>query len=169
MVPAAKERVIHRYNAPSLKCKFIAEAAHGPTTVVGEEICEEKGIQIIPDLILNAGGVTVSYFEWLKNIQHVEQGRLTRRWEEDSTKRLYEIIRETKLTRVEFNELRDKHHLHGANELKIVYSALEDMLTSALDLQFEKALKLQTNIRIASLSSAIDNVGGTFKESGILF
>lgn len=169
MVPAAKERVIHRYNAPRLKCKFIAEAAHGPTTVAGEEICEEKGIQIIPDLILNAGGVTVSYFEWLKNIQHVEQGRLTRRWEEDSTKRLYEFIMDKKLTKKEFYELRDAHELHGASEIKIVYSALEDMLTGSLDKQFEKALKLKTNIRAASFASAIDNVGSSFKESGILF
>jgi len=60
----------------------VAEAANGPTTIRAEEIMSKKGILFLPDILLNAGGVTVSYFEWLKNLDHMRPGRLTRKWEE---------------------------------------------------------------------------------------
>lgn len=80
LIPAATERSVNIGNADRLKCKIIAEAANGPTTVGAEDILEKKNICIIPDLVLNAGGVTVSYFEWLKNLEHKQLGLLIRRY-----------------------------------------------------------------------------------------
>ena len=80
LIPAAVERSVHRNNADKLKCKILAEAANGPTTVSADHILEGSKILVIPDLILNAGGVTVSYFEWLKNLEHKQLGLLIRRY-----------------------------------------------------------------------------------------
>jgi glutamate dehydrogenase (NAD(P)+) len=79
LIPAATEQVVHLGNANLIKCKILGEAANGPTTVIGNKIIEAKNILVIPDLVLNAGGVTVSYFEWLKNLEHKQLGLLIRR------------------------------------------------------------------------------------------
>jgi len=80
LIPAAVERSINLGNADKLQCKILAEAANGPTTVSANDILEERNILVIPDLVLNAGGVTVSYFEWLKNLEHKQLGLLIRRY-----------------------------------------------------------------------------------------
>lgn len=79
-IPAALEKSINVGNADKFKAKLIVEAANGPTTLEGEEILLKKGVQFLPDILCNAGGVTVSYFEWLKNLDHVRPGRMTRKW-----------------------------------------------------------------------------------------
>ena len=169
LILAALQKVVHKDNASKLKCKIIAEASEGPVTFWGEEIVEKRGIQIIPDLILDSGGVIVSYFEWLKNIQHVEQGILTKRWEEISHKNLYEAITGDTLTKENFGVIMDQNKLRGANEIDIVNSALQEIMNGSLDEQFERSLKHNINIRTASLSSAIDKIGASYVESGILF
>lgn len=79
LIPAALERSINQKNMANLNCKVIAEGANGPTTMAAEQYLMNKGVLILPDVLLNAGGVTVSYFEWLKNLEHVRPGTMTRK------------------------------------------------------------------------------------------
>lgn len=81
-IPAAVEKSIHMGNADKLKCKVVVEGANGPTTFAAEEILLKKGVIVAPDLLCNAGGVTCSYFEWLKNIDHVSPGKMSKKYEE---------------------------------------------------------------------------------------
>lgn len=84
LVPAAVEKSIHQGNADKLQCKVVLEGGNGPTTINAEEILLKKGIIVCPDLLVNGGGVTCSYFEWLKNIDHVSPGKMNKKYEEKS-------------------------------------------------------------------------------------
>ncbi len=94
LIPAALENVINGENAPNVKAKIIGEAANGPLTPEADEVFIKKGILVIPDMYLNAGGVTVSYFEWLKNLSHVRYGRLEKRFTENQNAQMLEQIEE---------------------------------------------------------------------------
>ena len=83
LIPAALENVINGENAPRIKAKIIGEAANGPLTPEADEDIYNKGVLVVPDMYLNAGGVTVCYFEWLKNLSHVRYGRMEKRFTEN--------------------------------------------------------------------------------------
>lgn len=99
---------MNKNNADKFKCKVISEAANGPTTIAAEEILSKKGVIFLPDILINAGGVTVSYFEWLKNLDHMRPGRLTRKWEEKSKVNLLNVISD--ITGLKLRDLEKKHH-----------------------------------------------------------
>ena len=123
LIPAALENVIHEGNARNIKAKIIGEAANGPVTAEADEILNAMGIMVIPDMYLNAGGVTVSYFEWLKNLSHVRFGRLNKRFEQNSNTRLVETLEE--LTGKKLNADEIQRIVKGPDEIDLVRSGLE--------------------------------------------
>ncbi len=129
LIPAAIESVIHAENAPRIKAKIIGEAANGPVTADGQEILIERGKMIIPDLYLNAGGVTVSYFEWLKNLSHVRFGRMQKRFEAGAYEKLLETTE--RLTDKTVPAAEKEIITRGPDEIDLVYSGLEETMISA--------------------------------------
>jgi glutamate dehydrogenase (NAD(P)+) len=167
LIPAALENQITQENAPRIKAKIIGEAANGPITANAEEILEEKGILIIPDVYINAGGVTVSYFEWLKNLSHVRFGRMGKRFEQGAYDRILNIVEQTsdrKLTKAERDMV-----ARGADEADLVYSGLEETMSVAYN-QIREILKTNDkvdNLRTAAFVNAIDKVALCYFELGI--
>ncbi|MCO6510137.1 MAG: Glu/Leu/Phe/Val dehydrogenase [Aridibacter famidurans] len=167
LIPAALENQITKENAPRIRAKIIGEAANGPVTADAEQILEEKGVMIIPDVYLNAGGVTVSYFEWLKNLSHVRFGRMGKRFEQGAYDRILSIVeRETgrTLTKEERASV-----ARGADEADLVYSGLEETMISAYQHTREifKSNPKVENLRTAAFVNAIDKVALCYHELGI--
>jgi len=167
-IPAAIEKSVNKHNAHKFQCKIMAEAANGPTTLSGEEILLNKKIMILPDILLNAGGVTVSYFEWLKNLDHIRPGRMVKRWEEKSKKNLIEVINQTAGLNIQVDQKEHYELLRGPNEVDIVYSGLEEVMCAAVEETRATAKRLGVNFRIAAYVNAIEKVHLSFEESGIV-
>jgi glutamate dehydrogenase (NAD(P)+) len=167
LIPAALENVITEENAPRIKAKIIGEAANGPVTAEADDILNEMGVMIIPDMYLNAGGVTVSYFEWLKNLSHVRFGRLSKRFETASNLNLIESFE--KIAGVKLSD-EDKHRAaRGADEIDLVYSGLEEtMINSYQEIRDEwKNNDRVKNLRVASFVVAINKVAHDYMALGI--
>ena len=160
LIPAAVERSVNMSNAPRLKCKIVAEAANGPTTLAGEEILEAKNILIIPDLVLNAGGVTVSYFEWLKNLEHKQLGLLIRRFEHKSKLELYDLLSTC------YDE-KDVEKLKGPSEKDLVYSGLEEIMCQTIKTVTDTAIKKNISMRMSAYGISIKRICDTFDATGI--
>jgi glutamate dehydrogenase (NAD(P)+) len=167
LIPAALENVINGENAPRIKAKIIGEAANGPCTPEADEVFIEKGILCVPDMYLNAGGVTVSYFEWLKNLSHVRYGRLEKRFTENLNTHILNQMEE--LTGKQVSEKEKKLIEHGPDEIDLVYSGLEEtMISSTRDI-----VDIWTNnpdipdMRTAAYVSAINKVARSYVELGI--
>lgn len=129
LVPAALEGVINLSNADRIRTKLIIEAANGPVTAGADEILRKKGVVIIPDMYANAGGVTVSYFEWVKNLSHIRFGRMQRRQEEARQHLIIEALE--KMTGKPFPEELKGAFVTGADELTLVRSGLDDTMRGA--------------------------------------
>lgn len=167
LIPAAIERVITAENAPRIKAKIIAEAANGPTTPEAEEILLERGIMVLPDVYLNAGGVTVSYFEWLKNLSHVRFGRMSKRHEEMVQARFVKAIEDNTGKKLKPEER--KLIIQGGSEVDIVRSGLEDTMMGAYhDIHATwKSYDGVKDLRSAAFVVAINKVATSYIELGI--
>jgi len=162
LIPAAMENVLNQGNAARVKAKIVVEAANGPTTAAATDIIEANGAIIVPDLLANAGGVTVSYFEWLKNLQHVRFGRMTRRAEEAKWRSVLEVLNPHNVSAEKLAALSE-----GADEQKLVFSGLEDtMVQSFADIRALAANK-SINLRTAAYVLAITKVASYYRELGI--
>ncbi|MEY3825136.1 MAG: glutamate dehydrogenase precursor, partial [Pseudomonadota bacterium] len=148
LIPAAMESVINRANVNEIKTKLIVEAANGPVTYNADEILYKKGIDVLPDIYVNSGGVVVSYFEWVKNITHVRFGRLQRRYEENKMNELIQVIEDA--TGRSIPEKYKNNVIHGAQEIDLVNSGLEDVMRET----FKEILKNMKNLKKVSLRTA---------------
>lgn len=166
LVPAALENQITSANASRIKAKIIAEAANGPVTAEAEAILEQKGVLIIPDVYINAGGVTVSYFEWLKNLSRVRFGRIEKRFEQAAFARMLDVIE--KETGRPLSAEERAMAARGADETDLVYSGLEETMIGAY--QQIRAIRDREgvpNLRTAAFISAIEKIGVSYGELGI--
>jgi glutamate dehydrogenase (NAD(P)+) len=172
LIPAAMEGVIHKGNAPRIKAPLIVEAANGPITFGGDEILRKKGTVIIPDMYANAGGVTVSYFEWVKNLSHIRFGRMQRRQEEARHELLVQ-----ELERLSADKglgwtlspgFKDKY-LRGAGELELVRSGLDDTMRGAYNAMREvwHGRNDVEDLRVAAYIVAISRVAQTYQSKGL--
>jgi glutamate dehydrogenase (NAD(P)+) len=167
LIPAALENVINGQNASRVKAKIIGEAANGPCTPDADEIFAQKGILCVPDMYLNAGGVTVSYFEWLKNLSHVRYGRMEKRFNENMNMQI--INQMEALTGKTVDEPQKKQIVHGADEQELVHSGLEEtMITATREImEVWKNNPEIPDMRTAAYVSAINKVGVSYSELGI--
>ena len=150
-----------------IQAKVIAEGANGPTTFNAADILAKRKRMVIPDLYLNAGGVTVSYFEWLKNLSHVRFGRMDKRFQEASTSAMVSALEE--LTGKTLGPAARAKVVRGASEVDIVYSGLEETMVTAFQ---EIAQKLSSDrrvdtLRTAAFAIAIEKVAQAYLELGV--
>jgi glutamate dehydrogenase (NAD(P)+) len=167
LIPAALENVINKDNAPRVKARIVAEAANGPLTPDADEILTKKGTVVIPDMYINAGGVTVSYFEWLKNLSHVRYGRMEKRFTENSNINILNSIES--MTGKKSTPAERAIITHGPDEADLVYSGLEDtMIGSYHEIRdIWMANKKIQDMRTASFVNSINKVGVSYLELGI--
>ncbi|MQQ08896.1 glutamate dehydrogenase [Epibacterium sp. SM1979] len=172
LIPAAMEGVINLSNADRIKAPLIIEAANGPVTAGADEVLREKGCVIIPDMYANAGGVTVSYFEWVKNLSHIRFGRMQRRQEEarhqlvvDELEKLSSAMGNTWTLDGKFKE----RYLRGADELELVRSGLDDTMRIAYQAMSETwhARDDVEDLRTAAYLVSIDKVAKSYRAKGL--
>lgn len=167
LIPAALENVINGQNAPRVKAKLIGEGANGPLTPEADDVFAQKGTIVIPDMYLNAGGVTVSYFEWLKNLSHVRYGRMEKRFTENMNQHIISQIEE--LTDKKVSDRERQFIVHGPEEVDLVHSGLEEtMITATREIIEEWKRNPQIpDMRTAAYVVAINKVGTSYAELGI--
>jgi glutamate dehydrogenase (NAD(P)+) len=167
LVPAALENVLTAENAPRIRATIVLEGANGPTTPDADEVFRKRGMLVIPDVYANAGGVTVSYFEWLKNLSHVRLGRMDRRRQAATEMRMLGAIELA--TGRKFSESERKGMVNVTDELAIVNSGLEDTMIVAYQ-DIREALRQQPavgDLRTAAFVTAINKVAIVYEELGI--
>ncbi len=167
LVPAALEHAITIDNAPRIKAKIIAEAANGPLTSEANDHLHERGVLVIPDAYINAGGVTVSYFEWLKNLQHVRFGRMDKRFGEKTTLGILNAIEHA--TGSVFSEAEISSFSRGAEELDLVNSGLEETMAKAYHeiREIKQSVSENIDLRTAAMISAINKIAMVYGHRGI--
>ena len=172
LIPAAMEGVINTHNAAAIQAPLIIEAANGPVTAGADDILRHKGTVIIPDLYANAGGVTVSYFEWVKNLSHIRFGRMQRRQEEARHQlivdELERISRDSSINWTLSPGFKEKY-LRGAGELELVRSGLDDTMRAAYQSMREVWWTHDgvTDLRTAGFLVSIGRVAEAYQAKGI--
>lgn len=167
LIPAALENQIHEGNVDEIKARIIGEGANGPVHPDAEKKLLKRGVLIIPDIYLNAGGVTVSYFEWLKNLSHVRFGRLQKRYDETSYMGIVELIE--RLTKKSISQKEKARIVRGADEIDLVNSGLEETMIYAYQQIRDIWLRNKDvkDLRTAAFVCAINKVADDYMALGI--
>jgi glutamate dehydrogenase (NAD(P)+) len=172
LIPAAMEGVIHMGNAARIRARLILEAANGPVTAGADAVLRDRGTVIIPDMFANAGGVTVSYFEWVKNLSHIRFGRMERRAEEARHRILVEELERNSADRstpFTISPAFKAEYLRGAGELELVRSGLDDTMRTAY--QAMRTLWHERpelgDLRTAAYVLAIGRVAQSYRTKGL--
>ena len=166
LIPAAKENVIDESNATRIQAKLIVEAANGPITFEADNVLNNQNITIIPDIMANAGGVAVSYFEWIRNLRHIRFGRLEKRRNAFQFDTLISAIES--MTGKEMPEKFKEQFIEGANEIDLVRSGLDDMMREA----YQKVRQSMNendipNLRTAAYKVALDRIAISYDSIGL--
>ena len=167
LVPAALENQIRMDNVRRVKAKVVAEAANGPVTASAAEVLLEKGVIIIPDMYINAGGVTVSYFEWLKNLSHMRFGRMEKRFDQNTYLGLVNLME--KQTGKSVNEREKAIITRGAEEIDLVRSGLEETMVNAYYQMRECMLRRSkiNDLRTAAFVTALNKISSDYVNLGV--
>ncbi|HFA48803.1 MAG TPA: Glu/Leu/Phe/Val dehydrogenase [Bacteroidetes bacterium] len=165
LIPAALENQITLANADKIKAKIIGEAANGPISSPAEDVLLKKGKLIVPDVFLNAGGVTVSYFEWLKNLSHMRFGRMDKRYRQQGRVNTLDLIGDMVGTPVAQDVY--KKYAKGAGEVDLVRSGLEDAMITAYENIHEISREKNIDLRTAAFVNAIQLIGSDYEGMGI--
>jgi len=166
LIPAALEHQIHAGNADRIRAKIVTEAANGPVSADGEKILLDKNIIVIPDLFANSGGVTVSYFEWLKNLDHVRFGRMDKRFNETTYMDIVNLIERLTGEKVDLNE---KLNLtRGGDEIDLVRSGLEEtMITAFNSIRIVMKNLNIPDMRTAAYVVALNKIAADYAQLGV--
>ncbi len=166
LIPAALEGVIHSENAERINARLIAEAANGPVTFEADRILQKKGITILPDAYVNAGGVIVSYFEWIRNLQHIRFGRIERRFDEQRGRHIVQALESLGGTVPDY--LRDEL-IRGADEFDLVRSGLDDSMRLALQEIIERKNRMDNvnDYRTAAYVISLDKLSRSYMDVGV--
>jgi glutamate dehydrogenase (NAD(P)+) len=172
LVPAAMESQINLGNAERIRAPLIIEAANGPVTAGADDILRRRGIVVIPDLYANAGGVTVSYFEWVKNLSHIRFGRMQRRQEEAQNALLVQELERVAKTAGLNHGLSDafkQQYVRGAGELELVRSGLDDTMRAAYQSISEvwNSRDDVSDLRTAGYLVSISRVAASYRSKGL--
>jgi glutamate dehydrogenase (NAD(P)+) len=167
LIPAALENQITLGNVAKLRCRVIAEAANGPTSPDAEDHLHEKDVLVLPDIFMNAGGVTVSYFEWTKNLSHMRYGRLEKRVDQAKRENLLDSLE--RLVDGRFPRRERESLIRGTDELDLVNSGLEETMVNSYQeiLETRNRHKNLEDMRTAAYVCAINKVATSYLELGI--
>ncbi|MEQ8938538.1 MAG: glutamate dehydrogenase, partial [Gammaproteobacteria bacterium] len=167
LIPAALEAQITEHNAAKIQANIIFEAANGPVTFEGDEILRARNIPIIPDAYVNAGGVTVSYFEWIRNLAHIRFGRMERRYDETRGENILKAVEA--MTGKESPDWVHRELVRGADELDLVRSGLDDTMRLAFQ-QIKEVLDSNdqiTDYRTAAFVVAVSKISRSYQDIGV--
>ncbi|MEE8412302.1 MAG: Glu/Leu/Phe/Val dehydrogenase [Acidobacteriota bacterium] len=167
LIPAALENQIHQDNVKKLRCKILAEAANGPTTPRAETELNQRGVLVLPDIFMNSGGVTVSYFEWTKNLSHIRYGRLEKRVDQAKRANLVGALED--MVGHKFPKKQREQLISTTDERDLVNSGLEETMVCAFQeiLEIRNRANKVTNMRTAAYICAIKKVARSYLEVGI--
>lgn len=167
LIPAALENQLTAENAPRVKAKLVAEAANGPVTFEADEILRSRNVFVIPDFYLNAGGVAVSYFEWIKNISHIRFGRLDRRLDENRGQTIIDVLQQ--VANAEVPKKFQEELMRGADELDLIRSGLDDTMRIAYQGIRDnwRSRPQVVDLRTGAYVDAISKIATAYRELGL--